>query len=222
MKVEKLECLEGVKVIACWLVFNFHFTNLFYPGLYSLLPEHFVTTSLEYIIGSTPLNLFVFGGKFGVKVFMLLSGFFVGYRFFITGDKKSLKSGALKKYFRLVFPILVVNILIFFAMFLGLYANKEAAISLGAGAELFMSNYNTFAPNLFMAIKEAIWGCFAAGVNQYNGPLWFIYYEFFGTLLMAAILALVGESKARYMIYALASLLLLRTDFLPIDRKSVV
>lgn len=215
----KLDYLDGLKVLSCLMIFNFHFINFFYPGAYSLLPEQFHTESLEYIFGSTPLNLLA-GGKFGVRIFMTLSGFFVGYRFFLTGDKRSLKTGVIKKYFRLILPIVTANILIFILMSLGAYQNYQA--SLLAGSEVFVGNYNNFEPSLLGAMKEAFWGCFVTGANQYNGPLWFIYYEFFGTLLIAAILSLLGESKARYIVYAVAAVIFIRSDFLPFILGTVV
>lgn len=215
----KLDYLDGLKVLSCLMIFNFHFINFFYPGAYSLLPEHFHTGALEYIFGSTPLNILA-GGKFGVRIFMTLSGFFVGYRFFLTGDKKSLKTGVVKKYFRLIFPIAAVNIAIFLLMSAGAYKNHEASLS--AGSQIFVGNYNTFVPSLLGALKEAFWGCFVTGENQYNGPLWFIYYEFFGTLLIAAVLSLLGESRARYIVYAVCSIIFIRSDFLPFILGTVV
>lgn len=219
-QVKKLDFLDGIKVLACIAIFNFHFINFFYPGIYCLQEEYYHLPKLEYIIGSTPLNLILDSGKFSVRMFMTLSGFFVGYRFFLTGDKKSLKTGAVKKYFRLVLPILVTNLVIFVLMFFGLFRNHEASVL--ANSEVFVGNYFGFEPSIFGAIKEAVWGCFVTGANQYNGPLWFIYYEFLGTLLMAAILSLVGESKARYVVYIIASLILIRTDFLPFILGTVV
>lgn len=214
----KLDYLDGLKVLACLMIFNFHFVNFFYPGEYSLLPEHFHTLRAEYIMGASPLNI-IAGGKFGVRIFMTLSGFFAGYRFFVTGDKKSLKAGVIKKYFRLVFPIAVVSVLIFILMSLNAYKNSEAAAFAGS---VFVGNYNTFTPSLFGALKEAFWGCFITGENAYNGPLWFIYYEFFGTLLIAAILSLLGESRARYAVYAVGSIICIRNDFLPFILGTVV
>jgi len=218
-QAEKLDYIDGLKVLACLMIFNFHFINAFYCGFYSLNPADFHVPALEYWIGSTPLNL-IMGGKFGVRIFMTLSGFFVGYRFFITGDKKSLTNGVVKKYFRLVFPIVLVNILIYFLMLFGCFKNAEASVL--TGCEVFFGNYNQFEPNLFAAIKEAAIGCFVTGENHYNGPLWFIYYEFFGTILVAAILSLFGEYKSRYPVYVIASLLLIRTDFLPFILGCVV
>lgn len=218
-QVEKLDYIDGLKVLACLMIFNFHFINAFYCGFYSLNPSDYHTVYVEQFIGSTPLNL-IMGGKFGVRIFMTISGFFVGYRFFLTGDERSLKTGVVKKYFRLVFPIITANIAIFVLMKLGLFMNHEA--SLKAGTQVFFGNYNQFSPNLFSAVREAVWGCFATGANQYNGPLWFIYYEFFGTLLIAAILSLLGKSKARYIAYALAAVLCIRNDFLPFILGTVV
>lgn len=211
-QIEKLDFIDGLKVFSCMMIFNFHFINAFYCGFYSLRPEEYHLPGLEYFVGSTPLNL-IMGGKFGVRMFMTISGFFVGYRFFLTGEKKSLTGGVIKKYFRLVFPIITANVAIYILMKAGLFANAEASAL--AGTSVYFGNYNQFEPSLPAALYEAAWGCFATGLNKYNGPLWFIYYEFFGTLLIAAILSLLGNSNARYIAYVVAAILGIRTDFLP-------
>lgn len=218
-EVEKLDYIDGLKVLSCLMIFNFHFINAFYCGIYSLVPTDFHAPLVEAFLGSTPLNILM-GGKFGVRIFMTISGFFVGYRFFLTGDSSSLTKGAVKKYFRLVFPILTANIAIYALMRAGLFQNAQA--SKLAGTSVFFGNYNQFTPNLFDAVKEAVLGCFLSGANKYNGPLWFIYYEFFGTLLMAGILALFGKTKARYLVYGIASVLAIRNDFLPFILGTVV
>jgi peptidoglycan/LPS O-acetylase OafA/YrhL len=105
-------------------------------------------------------------------------------------------------------------------MSVGAYQNYQA--SLLAGSEVFVGNYNRFTPNLWEALKEAVWGCFVTGENHYNGPLWVIYYEFFGTLLIAAILSLVGESRARYIVYAVGAVIFIRSDFLSFILGTVV
>lgn len=218
-QAQKLDFVDGLKVLSCLTIFNFHFLNFFYCGFYSLLPSDFHTQFVEAFVGSTPLNLLM-GGKFGVRIFMTISGFFVGYRFFVTGDKSSLTTGVVKKYFRLVFPIITANVAIYTMMKLGLFMNTEA--SAVAGSQVFVGNYNQFQPSLLAAVWEAVWGCFATGANQYNGPLWFIYYEFFGTLLIAAILSLLGDSRARYVAYAVGCVLAIRSDFLPFLLGAVV
>ena len=162
-RAQKLDYIDGLKVLACVSIFSFHFLNFYYCGMYSLLPEDYHTQYMEAIVGTTPLNILFVSGKFGVRIFMTISGFFVGYRFFITGKKTSLSSGVVKKYFRLVFPIITANVAIYACMKLGLYLNAEA--SKVAGSQLYVGNYNQFEPSLFGAVWEAVWGCFATGAN---------------------------------------------------------
>ena len=68
-QAQKLDFVDGLKVLSCLMIFNFHFINFFYCGFYSLLPADFHTQVVEMFVGSSPLNL-IMGGKFGV-----------GYRF---------------------------------------------------------------------------------------------------------------------------------------------
>lgn len=213
-KVERLDYLNGLKVLSFILVFNVHFLNAFYPGFYSLDPAVFHTSGqIEYLIGATPLNL-VIAGKFSVKLFMIISGFLAARRFFLTGEEKALSEGAFKKYFRLVLPVVAVNLLIVLAMYGGLYRNDEMAV-LADSVDLF-GNYNQFTPSLFEALKEALFGCFLTGANVYNGPLWFLEYEFLGTLLVTGILALVGKRKARFVVYPVVCVIFVRSDFLAV------
>lgn len=213
-KVERLDYLNGLKVLAFILVFHVHFFNAFYPGVYSLNPEVFHTNNqMEFLIGATPLNI-VIAGKFSVKLFMIISGFLAARRFFLTGDEKALSEGAFKKYFRLVLPVVAVNILVVIAMYAGFFRNDEMAV-LTDSVDLF-GNYNQFEPSVFGALKEALFGCFLTGANSYNGPLWFLEYEFLGTLMVTAILALVGKKKARFVVYVVVCVIFVRTDFLAV------
>lgn len=209
-KVEHLDYLNGLKVLAFIMVFHVHFFNAFYPGIYSLDPAVFHTENLEYLFGATPLNI-ISAGKFSVRLFMIISGFLAARRFFITGQEKALTEGAFKKYFRLVLPVALVNVLVVVAMYTGLYRNDEAAV-LANSVDLF-GNYNMFAPSIIEALKEALYGCFLYEANAYNGPLWFMKYEFLGTMLVAAILALFGKSRARYLVYTVSCVIFIRTDF---------
>lgn len=215
---EKLGYIEGIKAIATVFVFNIHFLNAYYCGIYTLNPEHFHTAAgVEWYIGATPLNI-IYAGKLGARIFLSVSAFLLARRFFRNrkSGKKELSAmlvrTCIKKYFRLVLPILAVNILVVILMSLGCFHNDKAAVL--ANSVEFFGGYNQFSPNLFEAVKEAVWGCFVTGANRYNGPLWFIYYEFWGCMLVAAILAIAGTQKARYFIYIAAAVLLIRTDFL--------
>lgn len=211
-QVERLNYLNGIKVLSFLCVFHVHFLNAFYPAVYSLNPEDSHTAgNLELLIGCSPLNL-ISAGKFTVRLFLILSGFFIARKYFLTGNEKAIGEGAFKKYFRLVVPILFVNVLAAVLMYAGFYKNNEAAIA--ADSVAFFGSYNQFEPSILQAAKEALWDCFFGEANTYNGPLWFIYYEFMGSMLVSAILVLFGKSRARYLVYAVSALLLARGDFL--------
>lgn len=221
----KLDYINGLKAVAMVLVFNIHFLNAYYPGIYTLRPEDYHTAvQMEWWIGATPLNI-IYAGKLGARIFLVISAFLTARKYFLnrkdrkgTGgeagwlEKETLFSITVKKYLRLVFPILTVNVLIFLGMAIGLYCNDEAAAL--AGNEAFFGGYNTFLPNIFEAVKEAVFGCFITGANDYNGPLWFIQMEFLGCILIGILLVCFGKKKWRWLVYVLASLLLIRTDFL--------
>lgn len=211
-KVERLDFLNGIKVLSFLCVFHVHFFNAFYPAIYSLDPaDSHTDMGIEAIIGCSPLNI-ISAGKFTVRLFLILSGFFVARKYFLTGKETAIGEGAFKKYFRLVVPILFVNVLAAVLMYAGCYKNAEAAVA--ADSVTFFGSYNQFPPSIFGAAKEALWDCFFSEANTYNGPLWFIYYEFLGSLLVSAILVLFGKSRARYVVYGVSALLLARGDFL--------
>ena len=219
MKQQKLDYVSGLKALACLMVFNFHFIHFFYCGMYSLSPSDLCTDSFELLIGKTPLCLLI-AGKFAVRIFLAVSGFFVGYKFFLQGDVRSLKEGAAKKYFRLVFPMLTAGMAIYVCMKLGLYRNAEATMQIGS--QVFAGNYNQFEPSLLGALKEAVFGGVLFGENQYNGPIWCMNYEFLGTLLVTVLLLCLGNKKIRYVVYAAVVLIFLKTDFLAVFLGMIV
>lgn len=212
---ERLHFIDGIKAAATVMVFNIHFLNAYYCGIYTLNPENFHTKSgLEWFIGATPLNI-VYAGKAGARIFLGVSAFLLARRYFLSREEERgglLSRVSIKKYFRLASPILAVNLFAAGLMYLGCYGNGKAAAL--AGSTEFFGSYNQFVPSFWAAIREALYGCFVNGSNAYNGPLWFICYEFWGCLLVAAILALFGSGRGRYVVYIVAAALLVRTDFL--------
>ncbi|MBO5292303.1 MAG: acyltransferase [Lachnospiraceae bacterium] len=223
---ERLGFIDGMKAIAAILVFNIHFLNAYYCGVYTLDPAHFHTKmGVEWWIGATPLNL-IYAGKVGARLFLTVSAFLMVWSYERQqrgktdfGQKqrlaeKGLLLTPLKKYVRLVMPIVVVNLLVCMLMELGCYQNDKAA-SL-AGSQEFFGVYNQFQPKVWEALSEGTFGCFLFGTNRYNGPLWFIQYEFLGCTLIAGLLFLGRRKKPVYRMAAflILSVLFVRTDYL--------
>lgn len=211
MKKGKLEYLEGFKGWACVCVMLCHFIDAFLLSLYNCSPEHAHTSSeLELILGKTPLNIF-YSGNFGVRVFFVISGFVLSYKFFSTGDDKCLKEGAVKRYFRLILPIFLANTAAYVLMALGAYHNQTAALI--ARSEIWLMNFNNFVPSFLGMLRETFIGNFFEYQATYVGPLWTMTYEFLGSLLVFAVLSLIGKEKVRYLFYAVFILIFRYSNF---------
>lgn len=211
MKKKRLEYIEGFKGFACLCVMMSHFIAAFCNVWITCLPERIHNGSwFETWIGTTPLNLF-YNGNFGVRVFFITSGFVLSYAFFKNGDETYLKKGAIKRYFRLVLPVVTVNIAMFLLMKAGFLYHQEAAMISKSYDWLVV--FNDFEPSLFGMLKEAFLGNFFTYTAEYVGPLWTMTYEMLGSLLVFAFLALFGKEKIRYVIYVVFLILFQESNY---------
>ncbi len=207
----KLNFIDGLKGTGALIVYLCHFAYAFYYSLYSLDEASAHTeTGVEILIGKSPLNI-LYNGNFAVHLFFVASGFVLCIRFFRDYDRKRLAKSAVKRYFRLAVPILLVSTVIFFLMIAGLYKNTEAAVL--AGSEEWFAGFNNFEPGYSHALREAVIGCFLFGHNYFNGVLWTVKYLFLGALLVYAVAALAGKWKYRYVLYAVLMAGLFLTDY---------
>lgn len=214
METKKLVYLDGIRGLGCVMVFLTHFVYAFYYGMYQFRVEScHLPENLDIVIGKTPLNL-LYNGNSAVRIFWLLSGYLLCRGFFITKDKKRLADSAKKRYFRLMPPILATNFLIYLCMKFGLYYNAVAAVS--AGSEEWFAGFNQFPPSFFGMLKEALFGCYIFGSNDYNGVLWTIQMLFLGSYLDYALAAFVSDKKWRWILYGILAVLLVRTDAISI------
>lgn len=214
MESKKLAYLDGVKGFGCLAVFMTHFVYAFYYGMYHFQPEScHLPGNLDILIGKSLLNLF-FNGNTAVRLFLVISGYLLCRGYFITGDRGRLCKSAAKRYLRLLPPILVVNVVIYLCMRLGLYYNTPAAAV--AGSEEWFAGFNSFVPSFSEMLKESLYGSFLFGANAYNGVLWTIRILFVGAYLDYLLAAFVSRFRLRWFLYAVLTVLLLRTDFLSI------
>ena len=201
----KLAHLDGLRGLAAVVVVMHHFACAFLPAAVfgGAVAAHF---SLERAIYSTPLQLLV-AGNFAVCIFFALSGYVLSHKFFITHDAGHARSGAAKRYFRLMPPILA-SVLISLAVFrLGLtYHLPAAAIS---GSSLWLAHLWPAGVGLREAIGQGTYGALTGKADTaiFNNVLWTMKIEFFGSFLVFGFLALFGNARSRWVVYlALVSL----------------
>lgn len=194
----KLKSLEGLRGLAAFSVVLFHFFTRFYPTLVNGTPDQIQTSyNIELFLATTPLNVF-YNGNFAVCIFFTLSGFVLSYKFFQTKDPKVIQSSAIRRYFRLMIPVLL-SVMCFYVA----YQFK-----------------NPYAPNtiqhfsLINALKEGLYGAFFSISNQYNPVLWTMHFEFFGSFLVFGFCLLFGTHTRRWVIYLFCILLLWKSSYL--------
>jgi peptidoglycan/LPS O-acetylase OafA/YrhL len=187
----KILPLEGLRGIASLVVFFWHFTLAFYPGL----TGYFDPT--RGLIGSP--FFFILNGKAAVTFFFTLSGFVLTYRFFCDRNSEYIISAALKRYFRLSGPIFITVMLSFLLWKLDFYYYRDAGTitnspwlsNFGISPFLGESHYS-----FINACKEGLFLCLLRGDSYFNSNLWIMHLELIGSFIsFATALILVKTSK---------------------------
>lgn len=186
--MKKINCLQGVRAIACICVFLSHFRRAFLPDYHNVL------------IDNTPLKILT-SGNTAVRIFFVLSGFVISYKYMEKKNYDTVPKDIFKRYFRLMPSVLFVNLLAYCFMKQGLLFNVDAAGL--SGSEDFLGIYNTFIPDLWICLKEGIATCFVNGANTYVAPLWTMTYEFGGAILVLSVIGISKDKNLRYLFYVI-------------------
>ena len=200
--MKKLAYLESLRGLAAFIVVLNHFAVAFYPALYfgATEPVH-TAKGIEVFISGTPLNL-LYNGSFAVAVFFVLSGFVLTYKFFKDRTfPVYIIPLTVKRYVRLLPPVVVSILLSYVLLRFSLLYNLPASIITQSA---WLRGYLQFEPNLLTALYESFIGSFFKHKATYNGVLWTMTFEFFGSLLVFLFVALFRNKKWRYLVYVLA------------------
>ena len=194
----KLQYLEGLRGGAALIVVIHHYLLAFAPELES--------TFLEY----TPLRL-LYSGRTSVCIFFVLSGFVLSYKFFNTLDSRVLIAGAVKRYFRLLLPVIFSIILMCFLM-KGNLVFSYAVYPLTASD--WLQGHLAFEPSFSDALYQGFVSCFFLFEASYNSALWTMSWELYGSIIVF-VLAFIISRINRWGIFlaAIACLALSKTYF---------
>lgn len=207
--MQKLDYLNGLRGLAALVVVIHHFAYSFLT--FSTKGSGTIHFAFEKVIYTTPLQLLV-AGNFAVCIFFILSGFVLSYAFFQSGSLPIVQRAAAKRYFRLMPPILGSVLLSWAIVTFGLNYNQGAAAVTGSEwLHNFWPQAVSFGEAIFYGSYDIIAGDASAGLL--NNALWTMKVEFFGSLLVFAILALVGKLRWRWAVYLALSLVLWDTYY---------
>ncbi|MFM0349767.1 acyltransferase family protein [Paraburkholderia sp. RL17-347-BIC-D] len=191
--------LEGLRGLACVSVFSCHFLYVFFPYLArgrALDQAGFVLVwHWETWLSSAPFTL-LYNGDFAVSVFFVLSGYVLTRKFWKTGDIASLTAGAVKRYPRLIFPAAASIAFALLLMRLGWIRASDIPDASFAGWARATYQH---VPSIRAALHAAFVGVAFRGdpaTLAWNGPLWTLAIEFWGSIALFAAFALFPRHKA--------------------------
>lgn len=213
---EKITYLDGLRGIAAVNVMIMHFFIVLAPAMiYSnQTPSHL--GNLELIFSSTPLGL-IGAGNFSVCIFFVLSGYVLTQKYFRIRDKNLIISGAVRRYIRLLIPVLAAVILSFLLSSAGLfrYYAETVIISASNNPANYWIYYWTFTPNIVDAIKQVMWESFFVGGDlNYDPVLWTMTIEFYGSMLVFTMALLFGQRRNRWTFYLAAAVAFFNSYYL--------
>ncbi|MCX6795316.1 MAG: acyltransferase [Candidatus Falkowbacteria bacterium] len=206
----KIKYLDGLRGVAALMVVFNHFFTAFYPALYFGLatPENLKNPFQIFIAGSV-FNIF-YNGNFAVCIFFVLSGYVLSRKFFHEKKSNIAISGAIKRYPRLLVPVLSSLLLVFIFASFNWFSNQ--AVGPISGSRWFENLFSS-SPDFLKIIKQAFVGSLFQHQSSYNIVLWTMTYEFFGSMMVFGFIGFFGQTKKRYPLYLLFSLILFRSYY---------
>lgn len=124
-----------------------------------------------------------------MTIFFILSGYVLTQRFFQTGDYKILEGMAVRRYPRLMIPVLGSVIFVYILLKMHMLTPTE---SMPTWEEI---------PSIYAILLNGLYGVFFNGDNSFNAPLWTMKTEFLGSMIVFMMAALFGKSRHRFLFY---------------------
>jgi peptidoglycan/LPS O-acetylase OafA/YrhL len=158
---------------------------------------------------NSPL-LGLFNGNAAVCVFFVLSGYVLTD--LSRRSDLTFPAQALRRYVRLVGPILITSTFAWAILALGLFRNQEAAAALN---NWWLGSWYKFDGSFLGMLEETFYGVFISGRSIYNCNLWTMRPELIGSLYLFLINATAPSRGLRVLCYAAVALFYM-ADYMPL------
>ena len=212
--------LEALRGIAALVVVLNHSILAFLPQYYGSGPlpsggPHSLQGTLQYVF---------INGAGAVSLFFVLSGYVLTRRFCFTGETRILMKGAVKRWPRLMGPVLATVMLSYSLFYFHLYYFQQAGAKSGSDwLSLFGDSFfqmgqpplTTAAIHLRGALEQGLYLVFFRGDYLYDSSLWTMRPELAGSLIAfgAAPILLEARKSSPYLTIALAAALVALLHF---------
>ena len=148
-------------------------------------------------------------GWLAVSVFFVLSGEALSTGCLVKQDSRIALDLGVRRYPRLVIPILAVCLMVYAAQKLGLVCNRQAGLIVGRPD--WMADWLSFPPSLSETLKFALFGVFkdASTPASLDPFLWTMKMELLGSVAILGFLALAVRTPRAWVAAPVLTLLLL-------------
>lgn len=204
--------ITGLKGVSAVIIFIHHFALFFYPGFIDTASGNMRTSiGLEAKIARTPLNIFSWAGVAGVCIFFTISGFLIAYNFYKKRTNYDINY-IIKRYFKLMIPVLLSAIIIFFIIKSRIF-RTDYLVKMYDSIGL-RNNYSEYNSSFVSMIWESIITLFRTSSFPTNPPMWTMKYELIYSIASVLLINVIGNHKNRYYLYPLIVLITLNSYFL--------
>lgn len=188
-----IEWINGLKGIACILIFLHHFCLAFYPAI------HYGDAAVSHLAGfdtrlaQSPIS-FILNGNFLVALFCVISGILISISVMELEDRDKISNVIVKRYLRLMLPIIPVGLFVWIMLITGGFSNVEAA---SVTLSPWLSKYYTGTLTLKETLESIFINIWFYGDNRLSTAFWMLKDLFYGTFL-SMILSMVSWKMKRF------------------------
>ena len=196
--------LDGLRGIACILIFVHHFIVAFFPAAYYGNNETSSESVFSVLLAESPLGVIV-NGDFWACVFCIVSGLVLSLSI-LNSNKDNISKIMLKRYPRLALPTLAVSLVVYVMLKMGLFFSMEA--SLITHSKWFASYY-TETVSIKRVLKSSLYGVWLEGDSTFSTAFWMLTPLFIGSYLTYLISIMSRNAKQYiYILYVILIVIL--------------
>jgi peptidoglycan/LPS O-acetylase OafA/YrhL len=161
--------LEAIRGIAALSVLLWHCCLGFLPEYVGVVAKHDGISSWQ----GSPF-FFLINGTAAVSLFFVLSGYILTRRYFSSGETKMLARGALKRWPRLMGPVLLTVLISYLFFKCGWYFFEQAGAMANTPflAKFVWNAEKPFPVSFWSALLQGSFFTFFRGDSFYNSSLW--------------------------------------------------
>ena len=202
----RIQYIDGLKLIMCYMIMLIHFTIAYFPdGYISFGSNYTAAERIPAFWDGLPYSIYT-NSPFPLHIFFALAAVLPTISFFRSKEPYiSLQRQAIKRYFRFMIPVAAAIIGTSLLHTCGILDFKELAQLNNSPWCLSIEPKAMPWPTL---LYHALVQCYFKNGGDILTVMWCMYIIFLGSMLTLALLALFGSSPFRKWLY-LASVLLL-------------